>query len=238
MDNRILFHKAFPCMIDVALAVGGGVESQDALGDCHQHGTWVRMPSCVATSRNRSLSGHDVHIPFGLDHHFGFAVVFDGQLVERSSWPDGTVAARYRFLHALYQDVLYSRPTARQQQRVHQQIGEHEEAVYGERAREITAELAIHFEQGRDFNRAGQYLAHAGKNALRHSAHQEAITLLTRGLELLQLLPDTPARIQQELRLQLALAAPLIVIKGYTALEVERTHTRALELCRQLEETP
>ena len=61
---------------------------------------------------------------------------------------------------------------------------------------------------------------------------------LTKGLELLQTLPDTPERTQQELALQLALAGPLIATKGYAAPEVERVYTRALELCRQLGETP
>src|SRR5262249_37879394 len=84
-----------------------------------------------------------------------------------SEGPDGTVAARYGFLHALYQDVLYGRLTVRQQQRLHRQIGERVEQAYGERAKEIAAELALHFERGRDYHRAVHYLEHAGKNALR-----------------------------------------------------------------------
>jgi predicted ATPase len=122
--------------------------------------------------------------------------------------------------------------------RLHQQIAEREELAYGERGREIAAELAVHFEQGRDYRSASQYLQQASENATRRSAHQEAVGLFTRGLELLQFLPDTPARARQELRLQLALAGPLTCTKGYTAMEVERVHLRALELCRQLEETP
>lgn len=53
-----------------------------------------------------------------------------------AEWPDGTVAARYRFQHALYQEVLYNQLTARRRQRLHQQIGEREEKGYGERAGE------------------------------------------------------------------------------------------------------
>jgi predicted ATPase len=55
---------------------------------------------------------------------------------------------------------------------------------------------------------------------------------------LLKTLPDTPERSQQELTLQIALGAPLIITKGFTAPEVERVCIRALELCRQLGETP
>ena len=68
--------------------------------------------------------------------------------------------------------------------------------------REIAAELAVHFERGRDTERAIQYLQQAGENAVRRSAYQEAISLLTKGLELLKTLPDTPERVQQELTLQ------------------------------------
>src|SRR5262249_34975465 len=49
---------------------------------------------------------------------------------------------------------------------------------------------------------------------------------------------DTPKRVQQELTLQLALGAALVAVKGYAASEVEKTYTRARELCQRLGETP
>ena len=153
-------------------------------------------------------------------------------------WPDGTVAGRYGFLHALYQDVLYTRLPAAQRVRLHQQVGEREEQAYGARAQEIASELAVHFEQGRAYGKAVRYRQQAGENALQRSAYQEAITHLTKGLELLKTLPDTAERAQQELRLHLILAAPLAATTGYTTLEVERVRTRALELCRQVGEIP
>src|SRR5215471_498514 len=66
------------------------------------------------------------------------------------SWPDGTVAGCYTFVHALYQEVLYSRLTAAQRVSLHRQIGARVEAGYGPRAGEIAAELAMHFAQGRE----------------------------------------------------------------------------------------
>ena len=78
----------------------------------------------------------------------------------------------------------------------------------------------------------------ASENALRRSAYQETITLLTRGLELLKTLPDTPERARQEFRLQLALSDALFTVKGYAAPEVEKTILWTRELCQQLEETP
>jgi len=155
-----------------------------------------------------------------------------------AEWPDGTVTARYSFLHALYQEVLYDRVPAGRRARLHRRIGEREEQAYGERAREIAAALAVHFEWGRDYRRAIRYLQQAGENAVRRSAYQEALSLLTKGLELLKTLPDTSERAQYEITLQLALSAPLAATKGFAAPAVEKACTRALELCRQLGETP
>ncbi len=155
-----------------------------------------------------------------------------------AEWPDGTLAARYGFLHTLYQEVLYDRIPAGRRQRLHRQIGEREEHAYGDRAREIATELAVHFERGREYGKAVQYLQYAGENALRRSANQEATSLLSRGLELLKTLPDTPERLHQELPLQHALGTPLMATKGIAAPEVGKTYARARELCLQVGETP
>ena len=157
---------------------------------------------------------------------------------EPAEWPDGTVAARYQFLHALYQEVLYERIPAARRSRLHRLIGERLEAGYGERVGEIAAELAVHFERGRATRRAIHYLQQAGENAARRSAHQEAISLLGKGLELLKTLPDTPERVHQELTLQLTLGASQLITKGYASQEVEHTYSRARALCRQVGETP
>jgi DNA-binding winged helix-turn-helix (wHTH) protein/predicted ATPase len=155
-----------------------------------------------------------------------------------TEWPDETVATRYRFLHTMYQEVLSAHVTAAQQVSLHRRIGEREEQAYGARTGEIAAELAVHFEQGRDYQRAVQYLQQAGQRASQRSAHVEAITHLTKGLELLKTLPDTPARTQQELDLQITLGPTLLAAKGPSAPEVESTYTRARELCQQVGETP
>jgi predicted ATPase len=153
----------------------------------------------------------------------------DGQ----DEWPDGTIATRYSFLHALYQEVTYERVPVGWRTRLHQRIGERYEAAYGKRVSEIAAELAVHFKRGQDYSRAVRYLRQAGQNAARRSAHQEAITLLTKGLELLNTFPDTPERARQELRLLRLLGPALVALRGYTAPEVEQTYARAFALCQQ-----
>jgi predicted ATPase len=169
------------------------------------------------------------------------ALARQGQFVQMHGtdvWPDGIVAGRYRFCHALYHDVVYARVPAGRRAHLHRQIGGRLEAGYGHRAPEIAAELAVHFTQGRDDHRAVQYLRHAGDNAMRRWAYQEAITYLTRGLELLETQPETPVRAQQELDLQLALGPALMAAKGWAAPEVEYTYARARVLCAQVRQTP
>jgi DNA-binding winged helix-turn-helix (wHTH) protein/tetratricopeptide (TPR) repeat protein len=107
-----------------------------------------------------------------------------------SEYPDGTVAARYGFIHSLYQNVLYQRVTATRRARFHQRIGERGEIAFGDRVGEIAAELAMHFEQARDYRRAVKYLRQAAENATRRSANREAIDYLTRALELVDRLPE------------------------------------------------
>ena len=150
-----------------------------------------------------------------------------------AEWPDGTVAARYSFIHTLYQEVLYNRLTERQRLRLHQRIGEREEVGYGSQAGEIAAELAVHFTRGRDYTKAVQYLQQAGENAVRRSTYYEATAHLRKGLELLRNLPNSLTHTRQELSLLLALGVSLNVTKGNGAPEVGRTYARARELCLQ-----
>ena len=98
--------------------------------------------------------------------------------------PDGTITPRYQFIHALYLDVLYKRVSPTRRRQIHGRIGERGERIYGARVAEIAAELAVHFEQSHDFERAVNYLLLAAENATRRSADHEAVSLARRGLQL------------------------------------------------------
>jgi DNA-binding winged helix-turn-helix (wHTH) protein/predicted ATPase len=151
--------------------------------------------------------------------------------------PNGSAVSRYGFIHALYQNVLYERISPFRRVQLHLRIGEQAEALYGEHASEIAAELAMHFERGANYDQAAKYLQHAADNDLRRFAYREAVALSRRGLELIEKLPETPDRARQELRLHITLGAPLIATEGYAAADVGSNYTRARELCRQLENT-
>jgi class 3 adenylate cyclase/tetratricopeptide (TPR) repeat protein len=155
-----------------------------------------------------------------------------------AEWPDGTVAMRYTFLHALYQEVTYERIPLGRRMSLHRRIGERIETTYGQRAKEIAAELAVHFERGRDYHKAVQYLQRAARNALHRSAHQEALTLLQTGLALIAKLPDSSDRDQLELNVQMMLTTPLSALRGFTDAAVAEACTRARALSERVGETP
>jgi DNA-binding winged helix-turn-helix (wHTH) protein/predicted ATPase len=148
--------------------------------------------------------------------------------------PNGEVAGRYGFVHAVYRHVLYERVSASRRVQLHRRIAERVEAVYGDRAQELAAELAMHFERGADTLRAAAYLQQAAVNATHRSAYREAIALSRRGLELLGALPDEDERARLELRLQITLGVPLIATEGYAASAVGDVYTRARRLCERL----
>ena len=120
---------------------------------------------------------------------------------------------------------------------LHLRTGECLEGGYGERAGEIAGELAMHFERGRDYERAARYRRQAGEHALRQHANREAADHATQALHLLEALPDSPERVQQELALQIMLGAALTATQGYGAAEVARPYERARELCAQVGDT-
>jgi DNA-binding winged helix-turn-helix (wHTH) protein/predicted ATPase len=155
----------------------------------------------------------------------------------RAEWPDGTVAGRYAFIHALYRNVLHARVAIGHQVGLHLRIGARLERAYGDHAADIAGELAMHFEQGRDFERAVRYRKQAADNASRAHAPREAAQHATRALELLAAFPETPERIRTELAIQTTLGAALIPL-GSTAPEVVRTFARAQELCALVGVTP
>jgi predicted ATPase len=145
--------------------------------------------------------------------------------------------ATYLFKHVLIQDTAYQSLLKSTRQQYHRQIAQ----VLTEHFPEMVATqpelVAQHYTEAGLSEQALPYWLKAGERASQRSAYVEAISHLTKGLEVLKTLPDTPERAQHELGLQAALGATLMVTKGYTAPDVERAYARARELCQQLGET-
>jgi len=66
----------------------------------------------------------------------------------------------------------------------------------------------------------------------------EAIEHLTRGLDILKTLPESPDHAQRELDVQVALGPALMAVKGQGAPDVAHAYARARELCQQVGDTP
>jgi tetratricopeptide (TPR) repeat protein len=69
-------------------------------------------------------------------------------------------------------------------------------------------------------------------------AGAEAIRHLTKGLALLQTLPDAAERAEQEIQMQILLGEIFMAVKGFGAQETEDAYLRARELCMKLVESP
>ena len=146
--------------------------------------------------------------------------------------------ATYLFKHALIQEAAYQSLLKSVRQQYHQRIAR----VLEERFLEVTETqpelLAHHYTEAGLGEEAVAYWHRAGRRALERSANLEAVTHLTKGLEVLKTLPEAPQRPQQELDLQTRLGPALMAVRGNAAPEVGLAYARARELCQQVGETP
>jgi predicted ATPase len=146
--------------------------------------------------------------------------------------------ATYLFKHALIQEAAYQSLLRSTRQQYHQHIAQVVEGHFPELCATQPELLAHHYTEAGLSAQAIPYWQRAGQRALERSANLEAVAHLTKGLELLATLPDTPQRAQQELAMQTTLGPALMAIKGFAAPEVLHAYARARELCQQAGETP
>ncbi|MBM4246768.1 MAG: hypothetical protein FJ148_23745, partial [Deltaproteobacteria bacterium] len=114
--------------------------------------------------------------------------------------PDGSVANRLRFVHALYAEVLYDGIAPSQRAQLHRRIALGEERSHGAAASRVAAALALHYDRGRDHVQAVRHLRQAAENAAQRAAGREAVGFLNRAIALL---PRFPA--EERLPLELAM---------------------------------
>jgi predicted ATPase len=132
---------------------------------------------------------------------------------------------------------------------LHEDVGNVLEELYGGQADDsgaiapiaaVAVQLAWHFEEAGITEKAIHYLHQAGERAVQLSAYQEGRAHLTRGLALLETLPDSGGqdrleRAQQELDLQLSLG--MAWMGDIPGPEWQNAITRARELCQETGQT-
>jgi predicted ATPase len=146
--------------------------------------------------------------------------------------------ATYTFKHALIQDSAYQSLLRTTRQQYHQRIAQKVEAHFPETVETQPELLAHHYTEASLLTQAIGHWHRAGERAIGRSAYVEAISHLTRGLDVLEALPETPERIEREYALQMALGVSLMNTRGYAAPEVEPAFRRARQLARQMADTP
>jgi tetratricopeptide (TPR) repeat protein len=145
--------------------------------------------------------------------------------------------ARYIFKHALIQDAAYLSLLASDRQQLHRRLAgllREEFPAVAEGEPEL---MAHHCERGGLTVEAVDSLLEAGLRAAQRSANLEAMSQLSRGLDLLRGLPPAPELSARELSLRSVLTVVLEALKGWGAPEVADNARRCADLCRELGES-
>jgi predicted ATPase/DNA-binding SARP family transcriptional activator len=137
----------------------------------------------------------------------------------------------YDFTHDKLREVAYAEISAPQRRMLHRRVAQALEAMNVEDLDPVSGQLASNYERAGMLEQAILYYQRAATVAQRLYANEDAISLLSRSLELLELLPAGLKRDKQELGLQLALAPLYRVTRGWATPELERVLDRALALC-------
>jgi len=83
---------------------------------------------------------------------------------------NGEFSAHYEFRHSLYREVLYRQLSDVNRSKLHRLLGQRLKTLCTPSKPELAAELALHFEGGREYDQAISYLILAAENAARRFA--------------------------------------------------------------------
>jgi class 3 adenylate cyclase/predicted ATPase len=154
-------------------------------------------------------------------------------LYETRLFPD----AEYTFKHALTHEVTYGSLLQDRRRALHASIVDAIERLKAERLGEHVELLARHAVTGEVWDKAARYLREAGTKAFLRSATADAIGYLTKGLEILDKLPESPGRDREELASLLTLGPAFHALKGLGAAEAEQVFVRARDLSERTGDT-
>ena len=114
----------------------------------------------------------------------------------------GDHSAHYEFRHSLYRQALHRSLSGLHRSQLHRCLGERLMPICSAGKPELASELALHFEEGRDYERAARCLMLAAENAANRFSHRDSIRILHRALELVPALDPGPGL---ELEIQILL---------------------------------
>jgi tetratricopeptide (TPR) repeat protein len=151
---------------------------------------------------------------------------------------EDTTERTYTFKHALVRDVAYHSLLKRRRRVLHARVADKIEVHLPEIANREPDYFAQHLsEAGRAASATRMWLKAAHLSSGR-SANLETLAQLRAALQQVERLPAGPERNDLELSVQVALIAPTIAISGFSSRAVADVSSRAIELCRSLNDDP
>jgi predicted ATPase/class 3 adenylate cyclase len=161
------------------------------------------------------------------------ALVEAGLLLDEGDFPH----VHYSFKHALIQEAAYQSLLRTARQAHHLRIANTLVKSFPETARTQPELLAHHYTEAGVAGEAIEAWTRAGRLALQRSANAEAVAHLSRGLDLVDRIPEGEKRTQAELDLLALLAPALVTTRGYAAPEVQTAYNRARTLAQSAKRT-
>ena len=143
---------------------------------------------------------------------------------------------RYAFKHALVRDAAYELLLKASRRQVHSRVGSVIEQEWPEIVASQPELVAYHYSLAGDAEQAMRYWLLGGQRARDRSANVEAASQLQKALESVVLLPQTPARRETELEIELSLGLCFIAVRGYSAKDTRKSFERARSLSAELGE--
>ena len=140
----------------------------------------------------------------------------------------------YTFKHALTQQITYQSVLMERRKTLHERTAAAIETIHASQLEDHLAELAYQYGRSANLTKAVDFLGRAANQASQRSLYAEAIDYVNRALELLATMPESEARAQDELRLQMNLGVASMAAKGFSSNDVGRAFSRGYELARNL----
>lgn len=129
-------------------------------------------------------------------------------------------SAGYHFKHALVQDAAYESLLVRKRRDLHARIARALEAHFPETAKAEPERIAQHYTAAELAEKALPNWLEAGRRALAGSNLPEAITHLSKALELTSRIDEANDRAERELEVRTALGAATMALHGWPAPEI------------------
>jgi predicted ATPase len=183
----------------------------------------------LAVIGRKSPIGLVREVASGINSHLD-PIVLELESAEFIYRQQGSVENDYIFKHALTQEVAYNSLLIERRKLLHERVGQALESKLDDQVGDELSHVAHHYSRSDNIVKAVEYLGRAGQQAIKRSAHGEAITSLRTAIRHVEAQPDSLERAKQEAPLQLALGVSAQATKGYASDDAVQAYGRAREL--------